>query len=56
MVIYAVYRLLKEQEDQPDVWFRINSVKYYKAAIFTAAKVIDADPEDTFVIDNTTTG
>jgi len=48
--------LLKEQEQQPDVWFRVSLTKYYTEAVKAAADFIGADAEDTFVVDNTTTG
>ena len=50
------FRLLKEQEQQPDVWIRTKLKKYYADTVHAAASFIDADVDDTFIVDNTTTG
>lgn len=38
------------------MWFRISMNKYYNKAVQAAAEFIDSDFEDTFIVDNTTSG
>jgi len=49
-------RLLKEQEQVPDQWFRVTFVPRYTRAIKAATDFVDCDFEDIFLVDNATTG
>jgi len=51
-----VFRLLKEQERLPDLWFRVNAESRYMKAVKAAADFVDCDFEDIFLVDNATTG
>jgi len=51
-----VFRLLKEQERLPDLWFRVNAESRYMKAVKAAADFVECDFEDIFLVDNATTG
>lgn len=47
---------IKEQEDDPNEWFRTYSHDYYKAAAATVARFIGADETNIVFVDNATSG
>ncbi|XP_026695948.2 uncharacterized protein LOC100183535 isoform X2 [Ciona intestinalis] len=55
-VVEKRIQLIKEQESHPDTWFRINMMDYYMESVKTAAKLINGDVEDTFILNNVTEG
>uniref|UniRef100_H2YXV6 Aminotransferase class V domain-containing protein n=1 Tax=Ciona savignyi TaxID=51511 RepID=H2YXV6_CIOSA len=55
-VMEKKFELIKEQESQPDIWFRVNMMKYYMESVKIAANIIGAHVDDTFILNNATEG
>ena len=55
-VTTCYFRLLEEQENQPDVWFRVTQKRLYRKAIEAAASFVGAPSDCVFITNNATFG
>ena len=49
-------RLLQEQEEQPDVWFRKTQKELYQLNCKKAADFLNCNQKDVFIVNNATYG